>query len=102
MGNHLHQYGSVVGSVYLKQTHLLDLNTGLARRWVHAFSFIPNVNSSSEWISYRAVLLSRFFLGFTEAVYYPGALLIVSRWYVIIFFRGSSLSKRGLVVKVQA
>ncbi|KIM50595.1 hypothetical protein SCLCIDRAFT_145071 [Scleroderma citrinum Foug A] len=30
---------------------------------------------------YRAVLISRFFLGFTEAVYYPGILFMLSRWY---------------------
>ncbi|KAL4069100.1 MFS general substrate transporter [Scleroderma citrinum] len=31
--------------------------------------------------SYRAVLIFRFFLGFTEAVYYPGILFMISRWY---------------------
>ncbi|KAL4071129.1 major facilitator superfamily domain-containing protein [Scleroderma yunnanense] len=30
---------------------------------------------------YRAVLIFRFFLGFTEAVYYPGILFMISRWY---------------------
>ncbi|KAL4071410.1 major facilitator superfamily domain-containing protein [Scleroderma yunnanense] len=30
---------------------------------------------------YHVVLLLRFFLGFTEAVYYPGVLLILSTWY---------------------
>ncbi|KIM50660.1 hypothetical protein SCLCIDRAFT_1225204 [Scleroderma citrinum Foug A] len=31
--------------------------------------------------SYRAVLVSRFLLGFTEATYYPGVMFILSRWY---------------------
>jgi len=36
--------------------------------------------------SYRAVLISRFFLGFTEAVYYPGILFMLSRWYMTLDF----------------
>lgn len=36
--------------------------------------------------SYRAVLISRFFLGFTEAVYYPGILFMLSRWYMTSIF----------------
>ena len=32
--------------------------------------------------SYHAILVSRFFLGFTEATYYPGVTFILSRWYV--------------------
>lgn len=31
--------------------------------------------------SFRAALVSRFFLGFSEAVYYPGVLFMLSRWY---------------------
>ena len=30
--------------------------------------------------SFGTALVSRFFLGFSEAVYYPGILLLISRW----------------------
>ncbi|KAI6113705.1 MFS general substrate transporter [Pisolithus croceorrhizus] len=49
---------------------------------------------------FRAALASRFFLGFSEAVYYPGVLLMLSRWYkrdelglrIAYFTGGSSLA----------
>ena len=34
--------------------------------------------------SFRIALLSRFFLGFTEAAYYPGVLFMLSKWYTVI------------------
>lgn len=60
---------------------------------------------SSIWTgsatSFRAALLSRLFLGFTEAAYYPGALFMISRWYkhheigsrLVYFTCGSAASK---------
>ncbi|KAI6119369.1 MFS general substrate transporter [Pisolithus croceorrhizus] len=50
--------------------------------------------------SFREALASRFFLGFSEAVYYPGVLLMLSRWYkrnelglrMAYFTGGSSLA----------
>lgn len=50
--------------------------------------------------NFRAALVSRFILGFSEAVYYPGVLLMLSRWYkrnefglrVAYFTCGSSLA----------
>jgi len=30
--------------------------------------------------SFGTAIISRFFLGFSEAVYFPGALLLLSRW----------------------
>ncbi|KAI6113703.1 MFS general substrate transporter [Pisolithus thermaeus] len=49
---------------------------------------------------FREALASRFFLGFSEAVYYPGVLLMLSRWYkrdelglrMAYFTGGSSLA----------
>ena len=51
--------------------------------------------------SYRAVLISRFFLGFTEAVYYPGILFMLSRWYMTLdfFFFDISLNSLSLRYK---
>ncbi|KAL4069104.1 MFS general substrate transporter [Scleroderma citrinum] len=51
--------------------------------------------------SFRTALLSRFFLGFVEATYYPGAAFILSRWYrpyelglrMVYFISGSAASK---------
>ena len=31
--------------------------------------------------SFTGALLTRFFLGFVEAVFYPGALFLLSKWY---------------------
>lgn len=50
--------------------------------------------------SFHAALASRFLLGFSEAVYYPGVLLMLSRWYkrdelglrMAYFTGGSSLA----------
>ncbi|KAL4069102.1 MFS general substrate transporter [Scleroderma citrinum] len=51
--------------------------------------------------SFRTALVPRFFLGFVEATYYPGAVFILSRWYkphelgsrMVYFTCGNAASK---------
>ncbi|KAG0699663.1 MFS general substrate transporter [Suillus ampliporus] len=50
--------------------------------------------------TYHTALISRFFLGFVEAVFFPGAAFLLSRWYkrnelglrMALFFCGNSIS----------
>ncbi|KIM52144.1 hypothetical protein SCLCIDRAFT_141825 [Scleroderma citrinum Foug A] len=43
--------------------------------------FLWGLLSISTGHSYRGALISRFFLGFSEAVFYPGVIFMLTRWY---------------------
>ena len=40
----------------------------------------PHLNSTHY--SFTGALLTRFFLGFVEAAFFPGALFLISKWSV--------------------
>jgi MFS family permease len=45
---------------------------------IRSYSYILCVNLSC---SFLGALLTRFFLGFVEAAFFPGALFLLSKWY---------------------
>ena len=52
--------------------------------------------TDSTWLgSFRGALVCRFLLGFSEAVFYPGALFILSTWYICIY---QSLLRQHLTI----
>lgn len=53
----------------------------------------PNLNSARY--SFTGALLTRFFLGFVEAAFFPGALFLLSKWSV-----GYLLSLRMIHIKI--
>ena len=77
---------------------LIYLLSGLSTKYVLAptLEICPN----NYITSFIAVLLTRFFLGFVEAAFFPGALFLLSKWYkrselgqrTALLFCGSLLS----------
>ena len=53
--------------------------TGITHEYVHRERIFFNVLTRSP--SFVGALLTRFFLGFVEAAFFPGALFLLSKWY---------------------
>ncbi|CAE6384252.1 unnamed protein product [Rhizoctonia solani] len=64
-----------VGYILMQIPSNIFLN---CRAW---FIFYPTIDQTHEWPCFVGALLTRFFLGFVEAAFFPGALFLLSKWY---------------------
>lgn len=61
----------------------LSILTGITKEWgCFSAKSIYNTPLMNEYNnSFTGALLTRFFLGFVEAAFFPGALFLLSKWY---------------------
>jgi MFS family permease len=57
----------------------LDINRH--NNYVGSLQLFPLAQINLRQIRYHGALLTRFFLGFVEAAFFPGALFLLSKWY---------------------
>lgn len=58
---------------------MISTLTGITTKCVSSLSALENVLMVSY--SFVGALLTRFFLGFVEAAFFPGSLFLLSKWY---------------------
>jgi MFS family permease len=56
----------------------ISILTGLTHEYVHT-ALLSLISETPR--SFVGALLTRFFLGFVEAAFFPGALFLISKWY---------------------
>ncbi|KIJ62691.1 hypothetical protein HYDPIDRAFT_41826 [Hydnomerulius pinastri MD-312] len=83
------QYATLLSITYVGYI-IMQVPSNMFMNWVARPSiFLPTCMAVWGLISiltgitqnYRGVLVARFFLGFVEAPFFPGALFLISRWY---------------------
>ncbi|KAG1793181.1 MFS general substrate transporter [Suillus plorans] len=52
----------------------------------HVYEYVARLSLDRHWLTrdherYHAALILRFFIGFVEATFFPGAVFLLSRWY---------------------
>ena len=73
--------------------------TGITTQWVFRMVF-KGCSVTKPCHSFIAILLTRFFLGFVEAAFFPGALFLISKWSVGALVQSKLIHERRGQVQV--